>query len=142
MLKLQPVDANYVSQIWHLVEPFLRDALEKGGEACGGVECYNIHQVQMFLSSGQWLLIVATDDDNEIHGAATVSFINYPQQRVAFMTLTGGKFIANPEIFDQFKQIVKSRGATVVHAYVRKSMQRLLDKSGFKPLTTLVEAKI
>jgi hypothetical protein len=68
--------------------------------------------VQQFVSSGQWLLLVAADEDNVVHGALTVSFITYPLHRVAFVTTTGGKFIANPELLEQLKALVKLHGAT------------------------------
>jgi len=142
MVKVQPVDTIYVSQVWPMVEGYLQDSLDKGGEACGGVNCYNIHHIQMFLTTGQWLLLVATDENNQIQGAMTVSFMNYPMQRIAFITLTGGRFVINDETYQQLEVILRQRGATVVQAYVRKSVERLLSKQGFTPITTLVENKL
>jgi hypothetical protein len=95
--------------------------------------------VQSFLTNGSWLLLVAVDEQNEIHGAATVSFINYPLHRVAFITLTGGKLVLNRETFKQLKEILRQRGATKVQAYGRDSMVRLLQRTGFKPQTTLLQ---
>ena len=113
-LKVQPVDINYVSQIWSLVEPYLTNALVKDNDAPEWSECYNIHHVQTFLTGGQWLLLVATDEENKVHGAATVSFINYPMARVAFITLIGGRLVSSKDTFDQLKAILKQRGATKV----------------------------
>jgi hypothetical protein len=141
-LILQQVDTNYVAQIWPLVEKYLVDALVDGVEKQNIEANYNIHHVQSFLTTGMWLLIVATDEEGVIHGASTISFANYPMARVAFITLTGGKLIANREIFEQLKTILKQRGATKVQAYCRESMVRLLGRTGFKPITTLVEAQI
>ncbi len=141
-VKIRPVETNYVSQVWPLVEKYLVDSLIKGGEKEGIDVCYNIHHVQSFLTSGNWLLLVAVDEKNEIHGAATVSFINYPLRRVAFITLTGGKLVLNKETFEQLKVILKQRGATKVQAYGRDSMVRLLQQTGFKPQTTLLEADL
>ena len=141
-LKVQPVDTNYVSQVWSLVEPYLTDALVKGSEVPDWSECYNIHHVQLFLTSGQWLLLVATDEENNIHGAATVSFLNYPMSRVAFITLIGGRLVSNKETFEQLKVILKQRGATKVQGYGRESIVRLWKRYGFEPRTTLVEVKI
>jgi hypothetical protein len=138
-LTVQFVDVNYVSQLWPMVEKYLVDALVEGGEKENIEICYNIHHVQSFLTSGNWLLLVAVDEKNEIHGAATVSFINYPLHRVAFVTLTGGKLVLNRETFKQLKEILRQRGATKVQAYGRDSMVRLLQRTGFKPQTTLLE---
>ena len=141
-LKIQTVDTNYVSQVWPLVEPYLTDALVRDNDAPEWSECYNIHHVQAFLTAGQWLLLVATDEENKVHGAATVSFANYPMARVAFITLIGGRLVSNKETFEQLKGILKQRGATKVQGYGRESIVRLWKRYGFEPRTTLVEVKL
>jgi hypothetical protein len=137
-ISIQPVEINFIQRIWPLVEGYLQSALDKGE----GPADYNIHHVQMFLTSGQWLLVVAVDEDNVVHGAMTVSFINYPMSRVAFITATGGKGIVNSNSLEQLKSIVQARGATKLQAFGRDSMVKLLGKSGFEPRTTLVEVTI
>lgn len=141
-LKIQPVDVNYITQIWPLVEGYLNDALTKDNDAPDWSECYNIHHVQAFITSGMWLLLVATDEENQIHGAATVSFANYPMNRVAFITLIGGRLVSNRDTFDQLKMILKQRGATKVQGYGRESIVRLWKRYGFEPRTTLVEVQL
>lgn len=121
-----------------MVVPYVKEALEKGTVSSN----YNEHHVQSFLTSGQWLLLVAVDEEKRIHGAMTISFINYPLHRVAFITTTGGKFIVNPELLEQLKVIVRARGATKIQAFARESMVRLLEKTGFEPGNTLVEVKL
>ena len=137
-LTVRPVDANFVQQVWPLVEQYIQSALDKDGTCTD----YNIHHIQAFLAAGQWLLLVAVDEENAIHGAMTVSFVNYPLHRVAFVTTTGGKFIANSALLEQLKQILKTRGATKIQAFGRESMVRLLEKSGFEPRNTLVEVLV
>jgi len=137
-ISIQPVDTTFVQRIWPMVEGYLQSALDKGE----GPADYNIHHVQMFLTSGQWLLVVAVDEDNVVHGAMTVSFINYPMSRVAFITATGGKGVVNSASLEQLKSIVQARGATKIQAFGRESMVKLLAKSGFEPRTTLVEVTI
>lgn len=143
-LKVQPVEVNYVNQIWPLVEQYLKDSLAEGtdDDSQEWNKCYNIHHVQGFLTSGSWLLLVATDENNKIHGAMTISFANYPLSRVAFITLTGGQFIINQPVFEQMVAVLKQYGATKVQAYGRDSMVRLLKRHGFKPQTTLLETDI
>jgi hypothetical protein len=138
-LKVRPVEVSYISQVWPLVEKYLNDALVEGAEKEGIELCYNLHHVQAFLTTGTWLLLVAVDEQNEIHGASTVSFLNYPIHRVAFITLAGGQFIVNRDVLKQLWLILKQRGATKVQAYGRDSMVRLLRRNGFRPQTTLLE---
>lgn len=140
ILNLQPVDTNYVSQVWHLVEPFIEEALQKGEQ--GTDANYTAAHIQVFLTTGAWLLVVAVDEQNVIQGAGTVSFLNYPLHRVAFITSVGGKFMINEDTFAKFSAIVKQRGATKVQGFTRDSMARLSAKCGFKPVNTLIEVKI
>jgi hypothetical protein len=141
-LKIQYVDTNYVAQIWPLVEQYLLDALLKDNDLPDWSNCYNIHHVQGFLTSGLWLLLVATDEEGNIQGASTVSFANYPMARVAFITLIGGRLISNKDTFEQLKVLLKQRGATKVQGYGRESIVRLWKRYGFEPRTTLVEVKL
>ena len=141
-LKVQTVDVNHISQVWPLIETYLNDALTKYNEAPEWSECYNIHHVQAFITNGTWLLLVAVDEENKVQGAATVSFANYPMNRVAFITLIGGRLISNRDTFEQLKAILKQRGATKVQGYGRDSIVRLWKRYGFEPRTTLVEVQL
>jgi hypothetical protein len=137
-LVIHPVDTHLVYQVWPHASKFIDEALRKSE----GTEDYNIHHIQMFLTSGQWLLLVAVDEQHQIHGAATVSFINYPLSRVAFVTAIGGKLISNEETFDQLKAILKARGATKIQGFGRDAIVRLWKRYEFEPKTTLVEVLI
>ena len=141
-LTVRPVETNYVQQVWPMVEGFIQEALDKGGDFPEWAAGYNASHVQTFLTSGQWLLLVAIDEENKVHGAMTISFVSYPLHRVAFVTTTGGKFIANPELLEQLKALVKLRGATKIQAFCRESMVRLLSRAGFESRNTLVEVLI
>ena len=137
-MRVQPVDANFVQQLWPLVEGYLEDALSK----VEGSPDYNIHHIQSFLTSGQWLLLVALDEQNQVHGAATVSFINYPLSRVAFITAIGGKLISSDDTFEQLKAILSSRGATKIQGFGREAIVRLWKRYNFEPKSTLVEVAL
>jgi len=141
-LTVRPVDVNHVQQVWPMVQGYVQEALDKGGDFPEWSDGYNLHHVQSFVTSGQWLLVVAVDEEKVIHGAMTLSFLNYPLHRVAFITTTGGKFIANPELLEQLKALVKLHGATKIQAFCRESMVRLLSRAGFEPRNTLVETLV
>lgn len=134
-LTIRPVDAAYVQQVWPMVSGFLEDALSK----LEGSPDYNLSHVQMFLTSGQWLLLVAVDENNAIHGAATVSFINYPLHRVAFITAIGGKLVSSTDTFQQLSALLKQRGATKIQGFGREAIVRLWKRYNFEPRDTLVE---
>ena len=78
----------------------------------------------------------------QIHGACTVSFLNYPLHRVAFITTIGGKLISNDDTFQQLKTILKASGATKIQGYGRDAIVRLWKRYNFEPRNTLVEVLI
>jgi hypothetical protein len=141
-LKIRHVETNFVQQVWPMVKPFIEEAMTKGGDFPEWAQDYTADHIQSFLTNGAWLLVVAVSEEGEIQGAATISFINYPLHRVAFITTTSGKFIANPEVIGQLKVLVKLRGATKMQAFCRNSMVRLLAQSNFEPRNTLVEVLV
>jgi hypothetical protein len=140
-IAIQYVETANVSQVWPLVEPFLSEALNSSTDFPDWYQNYNIHHLQMFLTNGAWLLVVAIDDD-KICGACTVSFVNYPIHRVAFVTAIGGKLISNADTFNQLKLLLKQRGATKIQGYGRESIVRLWKRYDFEPRLTLVEVLI
>lgn len=137
-LTVRPVETHFVQQVWPHVVSYFEEALTKSD----GVPDYNIHHVQMFLTSGQWLLLVAVDEQSQIHGAASVSFMNYPLSRVAFVTAIGGKLISSDGTFKQLKNILKQHGATKIQGFGRDAIVRLWKRYDFEPKTTLVEVTI
>lgn len=135
--KVQPVPVQLVNQVWSRVEPFIKSAEEK----FGGSE-YTTEQIKVYLVTGQMMLLVATDDNAEIHGAATVSFINYPNDRVAFVTAIGGKLVTSPETFTQMSDVFKANGATKIQGMAKEAVARLWKRFGFEEKAILVEVKL
>ena len=135
--KVQPVPTQLVNQIWSKVEPFIKSAEEK----FGGSE-YTTDQIKVYLVTGQMMLLVATDDNSEIHGAATVSFINYPNDRVAFVTSIGGKLVTSPETFAQMSEVFKANGATKIQGAAKEAVARFWKRFGFEEKAILVEVKL
>lgn len=125
-MKIQPVPTQFAAQTWGLVRDFLAESQQYAQDD------FTLEQVQMFVCTGQWLLLVATDDAQKIHGAMTVDFINKPTKRVAFVTGTGGKFIINKETFEQLENICRVNGATAIECAARDSVARLLTRFGFE----------
>ena len=135
-LAIRHVPIQYVNQVWPMVEGFLADAVKYGGDD------YTLDQVKVYVATGQWLLVVAADEQGAIKGAATVSFINYPNARVAFITFIGGHLISNQETFKQFKDLLKANGATKIQGAAREAIARLWSRYGFKERYIVVETKI
>jgi hypothetical protein len=135
-MTVKPVPQEFVAQLWPQVAGFIDKALPySGGD-------YTLDQVRMSLTQGNWMLLVSVDDENKIHGAMTVTFMNYPNDRIAYITTTGGRHICTEEALAQMKNIVASMGATKVQAGARPAMVRMLSSLGFNQRYMVVETKI
>ena len=135
-LTIQPVGTAYFHQTWPQVEGFLAEALKWGEDD------YTVEQAKANLASGDWLLVVAVDETNTIHGAAAVNFFNMPNARVAFVMAIGGKLISNQDTYKQFSALLKVYGATKIQGAARESIARLWTRYGFKERYRIVEAKL
>jgi hypothetical protein len=134
-MQVQRVDISHVNQVWPRVEQFIASAIEhsKGD--------YTLDQVKTLVAMGHWTLLVAADDAG-VYGAATVSFSNRPNDRVAFITAIGGKLISSPETFEQLKAVLSAIGATYIEGAARESIARLWSRYGFEEKYRIVGVKI
>lgn len=135
-IRLQYVPTEFCAKTWPQVEKYIEEARKHGyGD-------YTIDQIKLLVNMGQWLLVVAVDEQGVIHGALTTSFINYPNDRVAFVTSIGGKLISSKETFKQLSDLLKAQGATKIQGMARESIARLWRRYGFEERSRLVEVRI
>jgi hypothetical protein len=134
-VQLQTVPNHFVAQVWPQVEEFIaRSEKHSGGD-------YSMDQIRMYVNLGLWWLVVAVEDQ-QIKGAMTGSFINYPNDRVAFITATGGEGICTEDTLNQLREILKAQGATKIQAGGREAMVRMLRMLGFTHRYAVVETHI
>lgn len=134
-MKLEHVPLEWVNRVWSTVEPFLDDALEwSNGE-------YTVEHAQALVTTGQWTLLIATED-GKIHGAATLTFFNRPTDRVAFIMAIGGTGISSSDMFEQLKLFAVSQGATALEGAARDSVARLWRRYGFEEKYKIVGVKL
>jgi hypothetical protein len=134
-MQVQRVDISHVNQVWPVVEPFIASALDHAKND------YTVEQAKTLVAMGSWTLLVAVDDSG-VQGAATVSFSNRPNDRVAFITAIGGKLISSPETVEQLKAVLGSIGATYIEGAARESIARLWSRYGFEEKYRIVGVKI
>ena len=135
-ISIQHVSQQFVAQTWPLVEHHIATAVVHAGDD------YTLDQIRLLVSAGQWILLVAVDEKNIIHGAATVNFVNYPNDRIAFITFIGGKLISTQDTFAQLKNILKQFGATKIQGAAREAIARLWKRYGFNERYIIVETKL
>lgn len=135
-MKVQHVTLPWTVRTWPMVEKFIASALEESL-----TDDYTVEQVRTLVCTGQWVLLVATDE-GVIHGAATVEFNNRPSKRVAFITTIGGRLISSRDTFSQLKMTLEAFGATHIEGAARESIARLWSRYGFEPRYQVVGVKI
>lgn len=135
-LSVQLVPLSLIHTTWPLVEKFIEDALQWGEDD------YTIEQAKVYITKGDWMLLVAVDEEGLIHGAAAVNIYNMPNARVAFVIAIGGRLISSDETYAQLCSLVKSFGATKIRGVARESIAKLWKRYGFKERYILVEAKL
>jgi hypothetical protein len=131
-----PLNVAYLHQHWEEIAKYLNPALD-----LSGVEEFTLDQMKVYILNGSWTLF-AVAEEGKLCGAVVVSFSNYPNNRVAFVTAIGGKFISSKETFENFKVALKNMGATKIQGGARESVARLWNRLGFKNKQILVEYKL
>jgi hypothetical protein len=135
-MNIQLVPLSLIHQTWPLVERFIADALQWGEDD------YTAEQVKVYITKGEWMLLVAIDEGGVIQGAAAVNIYNMPNSRVAFVVAIGGKLISSNETYAQLCALLKSFGATKIQGVARESIARLWKRYGFRERYILVEADL
>jgi len=136
MLQVQLVPLSLIHKTWPLVDEYLEEALRWGEDD------YTLEQIKVYITKGDWMLLVAVDEKQNIHGAAAVHIYNMPNDRVAFVVAMGGRLISSAETYEQFSNLLRSFGATKIQGVAREAVARLWKRFGFKERYILVEAKL
>jgi hypothetical protein len=135
LLNLYTILPHQVQQTWPKVENMLRVAIEhSGGE-------YTLDHLKVMLTQGKQVLLVLADENMEIKCAFSVEWINYPNDRVAFITAVGGKTCRNA--FDQFCVWAREQGGTKIQGAAFEAVARLWRRAyGFENRYIIVEKRI
>ena len=123
-VQVKEVPLKYVNLTWPYVQKFLEKSVPHAhGE-------FTIEEVKVYVVQGLWSLYVIVDENEEIHGAITVQFLNRTDNRVAFITNISGKLLTDKNLFSQLSDILRSNGATCIEGSVRDSLVRLWSRIG------------
>jgi len=135
VLKFYVVPTSHIQQTWDKVEIMLDRAMaHSGGE-------YDLDQLKVLLAQGRQVLCVGTEEDLIIKCAMTIEWINYPNDRVAFITAIGGK--TDKQGFSEFELWVKANGGTKIQGAAFEAVARLWKRAyGFENRYIIVEKRI
>ena len=134
MSTLKLVNPTHIHIVWGEVKQYLENALDhSGGE-------YSLEHLKMFIVQGQQVLLLITEED-KICGALTIEWINYPNDRIAFITAIGGK--TDIESWEILAKWAKDNGSTAIRGATFKSVAKLMNqKYGFKETYIMVEKRL
>jgi len=136
MSQVQLVPPMHVNAVWGQVEKYITAGLKRSGNE------YNAEHLKAYVIKGVQSLLVAVDDNNNIHGAATVEWSIFPNETVAFITATGGKMLANKEVLGQVEDWARQNGATALRGACFESIARLWKAHGYERKYIIVEKKL
>ena len=105
---------------------------------------YSLEQLKVMLTQGKQTLCVGTELDDltlSIKCALTIEWINYPNDRVAFITSIGGK--TDKLGFEQFENWVRANGGTKIQGAAFEAVARLWKRAyGFENRYIIVEKQV
>lgn len=135
-ITVKPVSLQDVQQTWPLVEALFAQANKyDAGD-------YTLSQIRALLANGTWILLVAVDEENDIHGVASVNLYNMPNYRVGFITAMAGKAIVTKDVYGQVCDFLKYNGVTRVQCAARESAARLYKRVGMEQRHIIMESKL
>ena len=136
-ITIEAVPQEHILSIWDTVKPFIERVVDNIEDSD-----YSTEHVLAYLMIEQWMLIIAYDEHNYILGVATVQLIDYPFNRVAFITGVSGRGIVNRYNYEKLKSLLKQYGASKIQGYGRASITRLYRTLDINFKATLLEAII
>lgn len=135
-LRVEEVPIQLVNRVWDVCENYLESALfHSQGE-------YNADQAKIYVVNGLWNMIVAVDDNQQVHGAAIVQYFNRPNDRVAFIIALGGRLIVGKSNAEKLFNVLRANGATCIEAAGRDEVLRLWKRYGLEKKYTIISAKL
>ncbi len=139
-MKLYIVPTNHVQQYWHLAEPLLQRALDKGNDE------FTADTLKLTVAQGQQQLLLLMKED-ECYCALTVQWVMYPNERIAYITYIGTKKergAITKQGFEQFKDWVKHNGGTAIQGATKfESIARLWNRLyGYEKKYQIMELKL
>ena len=118
MIEVKTVSPDILHEVWPQIEPMLKRSVE------ASMNDYNIDHMKLYILNRSLTLVVAIENE-VIIGAGTLQINNQPNFKVVTITATGGRGIANKEVFTQIEQWAKANGASKVRLFAKEAQARL-----------------
>lgn len=135
-MPLYQVTPQELPQVWPIAAPMLQRAIDLDPDLI------TIEQVEFAVRTGRTYLLVWQDPEEGITGAATVDIIDYPRERVAHVSLMGGKSIVRTHVFDEAKNWMRYMGATTAQCWAKGTLVQMYEKMGMTNTHQVMREKL
>lgn len=122
-MPLYQISPNDLPKVWDTVAPMLQRAIDKDPST-------STQHVNYTIRTGGVYLLVWEEPGEGITGAATVSFTDYPFERIAHVHLMGGKGIVKKHVFEQAQEWMRACGATKAQCWCQDDLVPMYEKMG------------
>ena len=123
-MPLYHIKANELPLVWDAVAPLLQKAIDLDPKST------STQHVNYTIRTGAMNLLVWEEENEGITGAATVSFTDYPTERIAQVHLMGGKGIVKKHVFEQAQNWMRANGATKAQCWCQDNLVPMYEKMG------------
>lgn len=135
-MSLIQVDPRFLDAVWPQARKFISLACETQERPDATAE-----QIRLQIRRGEVTLLLWVE--NEIVTVAfTISFIDYPNRRVAHIGALGGSGAVDEGKFESVKQWCRDHGASVIQAQCDEARARLYSRIGFKETGRIVRVEL
>jgi hypothetical protein len=135
-MPLYQLNPRELPQVWPVVAPLLQKAIDLDPSSV------TIEQVEYSVRTGRTSLLVWEESTVGITGAATVDLIDYPRERIANITLLGGRSVVQQTVFDEVCNWMRLSGATKAQCWANGSRVQLYEKMGMKATHQVMRIKL
>lgn len=135
-MPLYQVTPQELPQVWPTVAPMLQRAIDLDPDLI------TIEQVEYAVRTGRTYLLVWQDPEEGVTGAATVDIIDYPRERVAHVSLMGGKSIVRTHVFNEARNWMRYMGATTAQCWAKGSLVQMYEKMGLTNTHQVMREKL
>lgn len=125
------VDRRFLDRVWPVASALLEPAM---AQAHGEM---TMDQLEMLVRRGESHLLLWRNGD-EISGAATVDFHNFPSLRVAHVSFMGGRGIVSRKNFEELRAWCAEMGASEIRAWCGATQAKLFESVGFTDIYRIV----
>lgn len=125
-MPLYQISPRELPQVWPIAAPLLQKAIDLEPEAL------TIEQMEYSVRTGKVFLLVWEEPDQGITGAVTVEFIDYPRERIAHVSLMGGKGIVRDHVFKEAQKWMRLNGATKAQCWTKGTLVQMYEKMGME----------